>query len=76
MIRMDTIAYTTHQLGGNCFFLELQIWEILAWLKEYIRKSHSGPEYRRKYKIVVDQGALVPRCAIPKTVCGVSKYPS
>ncbi len=36
MIRMDAIAYTTHQLGTNCFFLEPQIWEILAWLKEYI----------------------------------------
>ena len=36
MIRMDAIAYTTHQLGTNCFFLEPQIWEILEWLKEYI----------------------------------------
>lgn len=36
MIRMDAIAYTTHQLGTNCFFLEPQIWETLSWLKEYI----------------------------------------
>lgn len=36
MIRMDAIAYTTHKLGTNCFFLEPQIWEILEWLKEYI----------------------------------------
>lgn len=36
MIRMDAIAYTTHELGTNCFFLEPQIWEILGWLKEYI----------------------------------------
>jgi sucrose phosphorylase len=36
MIRMDAIAYTTHELGTNCFFLEPQIWEVLDWLKEYI----------------------------------------
>ena len=36
MIRMDAIAYTTHRLGTNCFFLEPQIWEILDWLNEYI----------------------------------------
>jgi sucrose phosphorylase len=36
MIRMDAIAYTTHELGTNCFFLEPQIWDILEWLKEYI----------------------------------------
>ena len=36
MIRMDAIAYTTHELGTNCFFLEPQIWEILEWLKAYI----------------------------------------
>ncbi len=36
MIRMDAIAYTTHKLGTNCFFLEPQIWETLEWLKEYI----------------------------------------
>jgi sucrose phosphorylase len=36
MIRMDAIAYTTHELGTDCFFLEPQIWEIFEWLKEYI----------------------------------------
>jgi sucrose phosphorylase len=36
MIRMDAIAYTTHELGTNCFFLEPQVWEIMEWLKEYI----------------------------------------
>lgn len=36
MIRMDAIAYITHELGTNCFFLEPQIWDILEWLKEYI----------------------------------------
>jgi sucrose phosphorylase len=36
MIRMDAIAYTTHELGTNCFFLEPDIWETLQWLKEYV----------------------------------------
>jgi sucrose phosphorylase len=36
MIRMDAIAYTTHKLGTNCFFLEPQVWDTLEWLKEYI----------------------------------------
>lgn len=36
MIRMDAFAYTTVELGTNCFFLEPQVWEILAWLNEYV----------------------------------------
>jgi len=36
MIRMDAIAYTTHKLGTNCFFLEPQVWDIMEWIKEYI----------------------------------------
>jgi sucrose phosphorylase len=36
MIRMDAFAYTTVELGTNCFFLEPQVWEILGWLNEYV----------------------------------------
>jgi sucrose phosphorylase len=36
MIRMDAFAYTTVEIGTNCFFLEPQVWDILAWLNEYI----------------------------------------
>ncbi|KJS31173.1 MAG: sugar phosphorylase [Desulfatitalea sp. BRH_c12] len=36
MIRMDAFAYTTVQLGTNCFFLEPQVWEILKWLNAYV----------------------------------------
>jgi sucrose phosphorylase len=36
MIRMDAIAYATHRLGTNCFFIEPDIWELLEWLKEYV----------------------------------------
>ncbi len=36
MIRMDAFAYTTVEIGTNCFFLEPRVWDILAWLNEYI----------------------------------------
>jgi sucrose phosphorylase len=32
---MDAFAYTTLELGTNCFFLEPQVWEILSWLHDY-----------------------------------------
>lgn len=35
MIRLDAIAYTTMKLGTSCFFLEPQIWELLAWFNDY-----------------------------------------
>jgi sucrose phosphorylase len=35
MIRLDAIAYTTMELGTNCFFLEPQIWELLDWFDDY-----------------------------------------
>ena len=35
MIRLDAIAYTTVELGTNCFFLEPQIWDLLEWFSDY-----------------------------------------
>ncbi|MCP3941994.1 MAG: sucrose phosphorylase [Desulfobacteraceae bacterium] len=35
MIRLDAIAYTTMEIGTNCFFLEPQIWELLEWFDDY-----------------------------------------
>ncbi|MFZ7126229.1 MAG: sucrose phosphorylase [Desulfobacterales bacterium] len=35
MIRLDAFAYTTMEIGTNCFFLEPQVWEILDWLKGF-----------------------------------------
>jgi len=35
MIRLDAIAYTTIELGTNCFFLEPQIWKLLEWFNDY-----------------------------------------
>ncbi len=52
MIRMDAIAYTTHRLGTNCFFLEPDIWELLEWLKEYVTPFDTVmlPEVHEHYK--------------------------
>jgi len=35
MIRLDAIAYTTVEIGTNCFFLEPSIWEFLEWFNDY-----------------------------------------
>ncbi len=35
MIRLDAIAYTTMELGTNCFFVEPKIWEYLDWFDDY-----------------------------------------
>lgn len=35
MIRLDAIAYTTMELGTNCFFVEPKIWEYLEWFDDY-----------------------------------------
>ena len=52
MIRMDAFAYSTFELGTNCFFLEPQVWELLGWLKDYV--SPFGveilPEVHEHYK--------------------------
>lgn len=34
LIRLDAIAYTTFEVGTNCFFLEPQIRELLDWLSD------------------------------------------
>ncbi len=35
-IRMDAIAYTTVEIGTNCFFLEPEIWDILETLNGFV----------------------------------------
>jgi sucrose phosphorylase len=35
MIRLDAIAYTTVELGTNCFFVEPKIWDYLEWFDDY-----------------------------------------
>lgn len=36
VIRLDAFAYTTVELGTNCFFREPAVWEILAWINEFV----------------------------------------
>lgn len=36
VIRMDAFAYTTIEIGTNCFFLEPQTWELLKWLEDFV----------------------------------------
>ncbi len=35
MIRLDAIAYTTLEIGTDCFFREPRIWELLEWFNDY-----------------------------------------
>jgi len=37
MLRMDAFAYTTLKLGTNCFFVEPEVWELLEWLRDFVR---------------------------------------
>ena len=36
MIRMDAFAYTTVKIGTDCFFQEPEVWELLAWLENFV----------------------------------------
>jgi len=50
-IRMDAIAYTTVELGTNCFFLEPEIWDILEMLNGFVSPFGVGilPEVHAHY---------------------------
>jgi len=37
MIRLDAFAYTTVEIGTNCFFREPAVWELLDWLKDCVQ---------------------------------------
>ena len=36
MIRLDAFAYTTVELGTDCYFREPAVWELLDWLKDCV----------------------------------------
>lgn len=36
MIRLDAFAYTTVEIGTDCFFREPAVWELLEWLKDCV----------------------------------------
>lgn len=70
MIRMDAFAYTTIEVGTNCFFLEPQVWEILEWLNEYItpfgvEMLPEVHEHYRYHKKIEDHGYWTYDFALP-----------
>ncbi|MBN2704274.1 MAG: sucrose phosphorylase [Pontiellaceae bacterium] len=36
MIRLDAFAYTSVEIGTDCFFREPAVWELLEWLKDCV----------------------------------------
>jgi sucrose phosphorylase len=36
MIRLDAFAYTTVEIGTDCYFREPAVWELLTWLKDCV----------------------------------------
>jgi sucrose phosphorylase len=49
---MDAFAYTTIEIGTNCFFLEPQVWRLLEWLNEYLTPFDTTmlPEVHEHYR--------------------------
>ena len=56
MIRLDAFAYTTVEVGTECFFLEPAVWELLDWLKDCVEpfgtdvlpEVHEHSSYQQK----------------------------
>lgn len=73
MIRMDAFAYTTIELGTNCFFLEPQVWDLLRWLSQYasafdtqiLPEVHEHYSYQQK---IADKGYWAYDFALPMLV--------
>ncbi len=42
MIRLDAFAYTTVEIGTECFFLEPAVWELLEWLQDCVAPFDTG----------------------------------
>lgn len=51
MIRMDAFAYTTIEIGTDCFFQEPKVWELLGWLKDFTAPFDTAilPEVHETY---------------------------
>lgn len=70
MIRMDAFAYTTLEIGTNCFFLEPQVWDLLRWLNQYATAfdTHILPEVHEHYSYqqkIADKGYWAYDFALP-----------
>lgn len=56
MIRLDAFAYTTVEIGTDCYFREPAVWELLEWLKDCVApfgvdvlpEVHEHPRYQQK----------------------------
>jgi sucrose phosphorylase len=73
MIRMDAFAYTTLEIGTNCFFLEPQVWDLLRWLNQYAVAfdTHILPEVHEHYSYqqkIADKGYWAYDFALPMLV--------
>jgi sucrose phosphorylase len=51
MIRLDAFAYTTVELGTDCYFREPAVWELLDWLKDCVAPFDTDvlPEVHEHY---------------------------
>ena len=73
MIRLDAFAYTTKKPGTNCFFVEPEVWEHLAFARRSIRDYGALllPEVHEHYsmqKRIADHGYPVYDFALPMLV--------
>ena len=73
MIRLDAVAYTTMELGTNCFFLEPKIWELLDWFNDFAQAFDTLilPEVHEHYSYqlkLADKGYWCYDFALPMLV--------
>lgn len=72
-IRLDAFAYTTVEIGTDCFFREPAVWELLGWLKgcvepfgvEVLPEVHEHHRYQQKLS---DKGYWCYDFALPMLV--------
>lgn len=53
MIRLDAFAYTVKKAGTSCFFVEPEVWELLAWIRDIVTPHGVAilPEIHEHYSI-------------------------
>ena len=73
MIRMDAFAYTTIEIGTDCFFREPAVWELLDWLNTYVEPFDADilpevHEHHRYQLLLAEKGYWVYDFALPLLV--------
>jgi sucrose phosphorylase len=73
LIRLDAFAYATKKAGTSCFFIEPDIWELLAEYTEYLQADNTDilPEIHEHYHIqlkLAEKGYWVYDFALPMLV--------